>query len=457
MASSDIMHNIDLLMNPKKRAPSDAMSTISSASRDSIISREIAAAGASRREAPLDATVRVVDSAELHSPASEGLTYNGMNTTNGATGAWSLPSSAARRASHQPARAASRSVSETEEDDETDESSSAEDSSCSHVAMSPEQVLRAKREMMYQLDRLEKKGVRMPRKYTMADPLEDMRAELERIRLDREVDASIKFQRKAIMACVTGIEFLNTKFDPFDLRLEGWSDSMYENLDDYDDVFEELYIKYRSKSKMAPELKLMFMMGGSGMMFHLTQSMFRTASLPGLEQVMRQNPDLRRQVTQATVNMMQQQQQPAPPQAQAQAKASGGGGLFGLFGSMLGGGGGGRWGGGGVGPGFTSQPPPHMRGPVHVDEILRELHHDAFPGGAPLHAGPPPPQATAVPGRRNIEVVTDTDSDIGDTIMAAVDTAPAAATAPARRGRGGGARASSRGGRTSRSVPTLDV
>jgi hypothetical protein len=51
---SEIMTNIDLLMNPRKRAPSDAMSTLSSASRDSIISK-------GGHGSPLDATVRVVD------------------------------------------------------------------------------------------------------------------------------------------------------------------------------------------------------------------------------------------------------------------------------------------------------------------------------------------------------------------------------------------------------------
>jgi hypothetical protein len=43
-----------------------------------------------------------------------------------------------------------------------------------------------------------------------------------------------------LIACVTGLEFLNDKFDPFDLELNGWSQNMMENVDDYDGVFEEL-------------------------------------------------------------------------------------------------------------------------------------------------------------------------------------------------------------------------
>ena len=265
-------------------------------------------------------------------------------------------------------------------------SSVASDAS-SDAPLSDEEVYNRKREVLYQLDRLEKKGVRLPRKYTMADSLDDMRSELDRLKLDREVDGGIKFQRRMLMACVTGIEFLNNKFDPLDVKLDGWSDSMNEGIDEYDDVFEELYVKYRGKAKMAPELKLLFMVGGSGVMFHLTNSMFRQSNMPDLSHVMKQNPDLMRQFTQATLNTMnqqqqqQQQQQPyyhAPPPPQKPA----GGGLFGMLGSMFGG--------GGQHPPQMSAPPPmhqnhqfnnnhHMKGPVHVDDILRELHQDTFP------------------------------------------------------------------------------
>ena len=49
------------------------------------------------------------------------------------------------------------------------------------------------------------------------------------------IDNSIKFQRKMLMACITGLEFLNGKFDPFNVKLDGWSESVNENVNDYDD------------------------------------------------------------------------------------------------------------------------------------------------------------------------------------------------------------------------------
>jgi hypothetical protein len=71
-----------------------------------------------------------------------------------------------------------------------------------------------------------------------------------------------------------------------------------ENIDDYDGVFEDLYNKYKAKVNVAPEVKLIMMVGGSGLMFHLTNSMFK-AAVPNMGQVMKQNPDLMRNMMDA--------------------------------------------------------------------------------------------------------------------------------------------------------------
>jgi hypothetical protein len=74
-----------------------------------------------------------------------------------------------------------------------------------------------------------------------------------------------------------------------------------ENLDDYDGVFEELYVKYKTKMQVAPEVKLIMMLGGSAMMFHLTNSMFK-AAVPNMNDIMKQNPDLVKSMVQAVQN-----------------------------------------------------------------------------------------------------------------------------------------------------------
>jgi hypothetical protein len=107
------------------------------------------------------------------------------------------------------------------------------------------------------------------------------------------------------MAIINGIEFLNGKFDPFDIKLDGWSEQIQENINDYDDIFGELFEKYKSKASMAPELKLLFQLGGSAMMVHMTNTMFKSA-MPGMDDILRQNPDLMRSFQNAAVNSMSQ-------------------------------------------------------------------------------------------------------------------------------------------------------
>jgi hypothetical protein len=166
-----------------------------------------------------------------------------------------------------------------------------------------EEIMTEKQEYLFKLDRLEKQGYRVSRKYTLASNLDDIRYEYDRIKRQRDVEKSIRMYRKGLMAVTSGIEYLNKKFDPLDVKLDGWSESQMENISDYDEVFEELHDKYSDSIQMAPELKLLFMVGGSAFMFHLTNTLFKTAA-PSLEEVLKRNPELMRNLSQATLNTM---------------------------------------------------------------------------------------------------------------------------------------------------------
>ena len=172
-------------------------------------------------------------------------------------------------------------------------------------AMSKEELLREKFKYLRKLEALEKKGVELSKKYNMESPLAEMQGEYETIMEEKTKQNSIKFQGNMMMAVINGIEFLNGRFDPFDIKLDGWSEQVNENITDYDEIFAELYEKYKSKATMAPELKLMFQLGGSALMLHMTNTMFKS-SMPGMDDIMRQNPDLMRQFQNAAVNSMGQ-------------------------------------------------------------------------------------------------------------------------------------------------------
>ncbi len=167
-----------------------------------------------------------------------------------------------------------------------------------------------KADLINKLGRLEKKGFSVNKRLTAYSNIDELRTEVKRITYSIDVEQSIRFSRRMLVACVTGLEFLNKRYNPFEIQLEGWSESVMENVDDYDGVFEELYVKYRSKVNVAPEVKLIMMLGGSAMMFHLTNSMFKSA-LPNMNDVLKQNPELIKNMMSAVQNTTRSPSGPA--------------------------------------------------------------------------------------------------------------------------------------------------
>ena len=173
-----------------------------------------------------------------------------------------------------------------------------------NAKLSPEEILVAKFKVLRNLEELERKGVKLTKNYSMESSLTEMEGEYEMIISEKERKNSCKFQGKMLMAAITGIEYLNNRFDPFDVKLEGWGEQINENIEDYDEIFAELHEKYKSKAKMSPELKLLFQLGGSAIMVHMTNTMFKS-TMPGMDDIMKQNPELMQQFTSAAVNSMQ--------------------------------------------------------------------------------------------------------------------------------------------------------
>ena len=200
-----------------------------------------------------------------------------------------------------------------------------------------------------------------------------------------------------------------------------------ENLVEYDDIFEELYHKYKGRGKLPPELRLLFALGGSAVMFHFSNSMMKY----GLESAMKNNPELMKQFAQATVNSMNNN--PTPK--------AGGGDMFGGLGNIVGG----LFGGGGLGNLMSSMMPPSrappsfaqprgapMKGPSNVDDILNELNQMR---ATPIPPGnnPPPAQAPVdIPVDRVEVVSTISESEISEDASMSGVFAPKRKTATRR-------------------------
>ena len=139
---------------------------------------------------------------------------------------------------------------------------------------------------------LQQQGVKSDLKLDIGADIKTIRAEIKRMETELNSQKMVKFARKFLIAMVSGIEFLNARYDPVGLHLNGWSEHVMTTLGDYDSVFLRLYDKYKDHtSALAPEAELMLILGGSGLMFHLTQS-FVNQNVPKFTEVAKEHPDL---------------------------------------------------------------------------------------------------------------------------------------------------------------------
>jgi len=160
-----------------------------------------------------------------------------------------------------------------------------------------------KQEILLKLLGLEKKGVELTKKYSMSSKLSDLKFELKLHQHNTEIDLSVKFQQKILMAAVTGLEFANSKFDPIGAKLDGWSESVMENLDDYESIFMKLHERYKNRADLPVELQLLVTLVGSAFMFHVTKTLFSSALPRGLNDV--QSSEIMKNIASAMANSNQ--------------------------------------------------------------------------------------------------------------------------------------------------------
>lgn len=167
-----------------------------------------------------------------------------------------------------------------------------------------------KQHYIYKVQRLQNRF--SGRKVGLETPLDELKYEYERLVRQSEMSASIKFQRRALMATVSGVEYLNKSFNPLGLHLDGWSEQVMDSIEDFDQSFEQLHDKYQGTAEVSPEWNILITLLGSGFMFHLSNSLFKSV-LPNVNDVARNNPDLMNQIASAMGSAMNNQNAPQPP------------------------------------------------------------------------------------------------------------------------------------------------
>lgn len=204
-----------------------------------------------------------------------------------------------------------------------------------------EDELAVKKDLLHKIDRLESRGYKLPKKFTIHDDLDEIQVEFDRVRRERDLDISVRFQSRMLVTAVTGIEVLNNSYDPFGIYLRGWSDQISSEIDDYHDIFVDLHDKYQSSNrKMAPELRLALSLAGSGFLYHLGNKVIKQSATPEVEDVLKSDPALMRQFQQAaakrmgTAGAIAANLAPAPRVA-PQAPQAPSGGMGNIFGNLL--------------------------------------------------------------------------------------------------------------------------
>lgn len=133
--------------------------------------------------------------------------------------------------------------------------------------MSEEEIRREKAFLLFQLENKNKDFRYSKAHLSMNNSLSEIKNELELINSKRAMESSMGFWRKGLVLMSEGMVYLNNTFDPFAVEMGDWSKQVaYEVLEDksYDEMLEELVVKYRSSGVSAPvELRLALALGSS--------------------------------------------------------------------------------------------------------------------------------------------------------------------------------------------------
>jgi hypothetical protein len=206
--------------------------------------------------------------------------------------------------------------------------------------MSEDVLMKEKYDMLRKFERLQKLGVPIRKRFTMDSPLDEMRMELDFIKKEREMDASIKQFSQWFVTGMSALEWSSKNINAvkmFGLHLDGLSESAQMNVGDLEEDFEELYELYGDSMKVHPLVKIPMRVAVMVYMVHLTNQMAQKAPIPNIQDILRQNPEIGRQLAGAAMAQQTRQFAAGPPVPTPPAPSqSGGNPLSGLMSFMSG-------------------------------------------------------------------------------------------------------------------------
>lgn len=143
-----------------------------------------------------------------------------------------------------------------------------------------------------------------PKTFTVSDSLEELEYEYERLVELRNARSTRAWYRKLLLGLTNGIEWMNHKWNPVGLKLDGWSTDLAATIDEFDDIFDELAEKYGGniQSRISPELRLVALVLYSGMAYSVGQTLASKAT-PEIAEIINKDPVLRERFVKAATDI----------------------------------------------------------------------------------------------------------------------------------------------------------
>lgn len=117
--------------------------------------------------------------------------------------------------------------------------------------------------------------IKLSKPYTIDSDYFEMKNEYNLHKKIRDKEKSIKWLSGVFFSCVEGIEMWSedTGSQAYNVKLSGWQDRINANIEDYYEVFGELYEKHSALAQSySPEIRLLFLIIGSATMTQLRNS-----------------------------------------------------------------------------------------------------------------------------------------------------------------------------------------
>lgn len=131
-----------------------------------------------------------------------------------------------------------------------------------------EEIMQEKIEMLTRISKMSKDGFTTAKKWKLSDDMDEIRFECYRMTRESNSQKAVKKMQHILISVATMIEFANGMVNPFNLKLQGFSQNMMLTVSDYDDSLEELHHKWSGRTSFGPEMTIMMTFVSSAIFQH---------------------------------------------------------------------------------------------------------------------------------------------------------------------------------------------